>query len=358
MATRAGSFLSAPHARKPTPRQYVEQSPNTMRKEPEFFIPVRESDIGLGRPLKWAVYNASHDLLLKRGNVVETQAQLDLLLQEGLCREASRNDAQVINGTAARRLEEDNASESSLHDFDDIRVSIGDIFSVQFQTDSPDSRCPVRLIGYLKNKSIVITTPEHQGGLIFAKEGQVFIVRFFSGKNAYAFTTEVLRVYNTPYPHLHLRYPARVKGLVVRKGERVAVKIICSIDLPAPADPARFAGTIQNLSTGGALIACKQAFAKKGAAGREVPRVHRRNRVAPEHRRHRMLDPDRRHGRDALRGQVQRHQAGNADNAHRLRLSDTARNQRVRTPSRALSLSYSFTLRKIETSSLYKHDAA
>ena len=236
-----------------------------MRKEPEFFIPVRESDISLGRPLKWAVYNASHDLLLKRGNVVETQAQLDLLLQEGLCREASRNDAQVINGTAAKRLEEDNASESSLHDFDDIRVSIGDIFSVQFQTDSPDSRCPVRLIGYLKNKSIVITTPEHQGGLIFAKEGQVFIVRFFSGKNAYAFTTEVLRVYNTPYPHLHLRYPARVKGLVVRKGERVAVKIICSIDLPAPADPARFAGTIQNLSTGGALIACKQAFAKKGA---------------------------------------------------------------------------------------------
>lgn len=54
-----------------------------MRKEPEFFIPVRESDIGLGRPLKWAVYNASHDLLLKRGNVVETRLNFDLLLQEG-----------------------------------------------------------------------------------------------------------------------------------------------------------------------------------------------------------------------------------------------------------------------------------
>lgn len=196
--------------------------------------------------------------------------------------------------------------------------------------------------------------------MIFAKEGQVFIVRFFSGKNAYAFTTEVLRVYSTPYPHLHLRYPARVKGLVVRKGERVAVKIICSIDLPAPAGPARFAGTIQNLSTGGASRPASRRLqatlvVKFRVFIGEIESLLSIDATVS-------FDPDERRGRDALRGQVQRHQAGNADNAHRLRLSDTAqkpaRENSVRTPSRALSLSYSLLFVRLRLQVCMQHDAA
>ncbi|MDP1924970.1 MAG: flagellar brake protein, partial [Thiobacillus sp.] len=90
---------------------------------------------------------------------------------------------------------------------DQIKLAIGDAIQLQFQSDVEPSRSFVTLIGYLEGQSVVVTTPIINGSMMLVREGQDFVVRLFSGKSAYAFTTSAKRVTNTPYPHLHLAYP-------------------------------------------------------------------------------------------------------------------------------------------------------
>ena len=95
------------------------------------------------------------------------------------------------------------------------------------------------------------------------KEGQGFILRGFSGKSAYAFATQILKSMNTPYPYLHLSYPRAIKSLVVRKGSRADVNVICAVvDADDPKNTA--AGSIINISAGGALLVFRDAYGTIG----------------------------------------------------------------------------------------------
>jgi len=101
------------------------------------------------------------------------------------------------------------------------------------------------------------------GKYLLMREGQAFIMRAFSGKSAYAFTTQILKTVNTPYPYLHLAYPREVRSLIVRKGARANVRVICAIT-DCDNVSLQMSGTIVNLSAGGAQIDVKQAPGEKG----------------------------------------------------------------------------------------------
>ncbi|MCB1933030.1 MAG: flagellar brake protein [Candidatus Accumulibacter sp.] len=148
--------------------------------------------------------------------------------------------------------------------FDEIKLAIGDSFQIQSQVEQGESRYYVKLIGYLRGKSVLVTIPEADGRLCFVREGQVFVVRFFSGKSAYAFTASVLRSSSIPFPHMHLAYPAQVRGLVVRTGERVAVRIICAVVLQEDMKTVNAAGVLTNLSVSGALLSAKRSLGGTG----------------------------------------------------------------------------------------------
>jgi c-di-GMP-binding flagellar brake protein YcgR len=146
---------------------------------------------------------------------------------------------------------------------DEARLQIGDLVQLQSQTDGNDTRYSVRLIGLSKGRSVLVTTPMIEGKYLLMRDGQSFVLRAFSGKNAYAFATQIIKSINTPYPYLHLAFPKEVRSLVVRKGARAAVNLVCAItscdDVPMQA-----AGTIVNLSIGGALLTAKQPLGEKG----------------------------------------------------------------------------------------------
>ena len=112
---------------------------------------------------------------------------------------------------------------------DEIKLAIGDSFQIQTQIEQAEARYYVKLVGYLKGRSVLVTIPEAEGRLCYVREGQAFVVRFFAGRNAYAFTANVLKSSSIPFPHMHLSYPSQVRGLVVRAGERVPVRIICAV---------------------------------------------------------------------------------------------------------------------------------
>jgi c-di-GMP-binding flagellar brake protein YcgR len=157
--------------------------------------------------------------------------------------------------------QENNTEKSML--LGESRLQIGDLVSLQPIAGEGTLRYSIKLIGMSKDRSVLVSTPMVDGHYLLMKEGQGFILRGFSGKSAYAFATQILKSMNTPYPYLHLSYPRAIKSLVVRKGSRADVNVICAVvDADDPKNTA--AGSIINISAGGALLVFRDAYGTIG----------------------------------------------------------------------------------------------
>lgn len=229
------------------------------------FARIEQGELVIGRPVPWPLYDEHNTLLLAKGVVLRSQRQLDQLVQRGLFRkikihEDKPGSASKEDEEAARRAAEAQQKED-VRPLDQVKINIGDTVQLQsLATDGKGARYYVKLVGYLKNKSVMVTTPVANGSALLMREGQSFVVRLFSGKSVYAFTAHILRSVNAPYPYLHLTYPSMVRGMIVRRGARASVSIICSISNDYGEN---FAGMISNLSTGGAHLICKEAVCEK-----------------------------------------------------------------------------------------------
>lgn len=143
---------------------------------------------------------------------------------------------------------------------EDARLQIGDPIQLQSNDDGDNhTRYAVRLIGFAKGRSVIVSSPTVDGKYLLIREEQPFVLRAFSGRSAYAFPTRVLKSVNVPFPHLHLAYPKEVRALVVRRGARANVRVICAVTERDGA-PLQAAGTIINMSIGGALVAAKHSL--------------------------------------------------------------------------------------------------
>lgn len=211
------------------------------------FVRINNGDIEVGRPVPWPLYDDRKQLLLARGVVVESENQRIALLERGLFRKIPAPAPKVGADTPDRSAED-------LCTFDEVKLDFGDTLQLQHQSDGGQARYYVKLIGYLKGKSIIVTTPTQEGKVLLMREGQAFVVRLFSGKSVYAFGTSIFKVANVPFPHLHLTYPSQVRGLVVRRGARARVNLIAAV---SSADGRAHAATLVDLSTGGAMLTAK-----------------------------------------------------------------------------------------------------
>ena len=111
----------------------------------------------------------------------------------------------------------------------ELKHSIGETLQLQFFPGSAEERYYVKLIGFLENKSILVTTPRLEGSALKIPPEQQFIVRMISGNSAQGFTATTLCSTTRPYPHLHLTYPENLESITVRKAERVNCKLIVTV---------------------------------------------------------------------------------------------------------------------------------
>lgn len=237
--------------------------------------PVRPAEMTVGQPLRWPVYDWHGNLLLASGVVIESQGQLDGLIENGFIHDV-RWDAESNKPAPDYRKGSKKSIDAQIADepapgkeiliaMDDIRWLVGETLYLQCH-DNLAVRYAVRLIGFVKNKTVFVTPPALDGKYEFIREGQTFIVRAFSGKKAYAFTAAAVKSVHTPHPYLHLSYPKQVRCTIVRRGVRAEVKIIAAVSLGEPERVA--AATITDLSTGGASGNLKELLGKKGDEGR------------------------------------------------------------------------------------------
>lgn len=226
-------------------------------------IPVRKTDVAIGRPLPYSLYDQNNKLLLKAGVVVQTQNQLDVLSERGLYRDTVSTSLPSVTARAAQENESRRESDKSgvQRDLDEIRLQIGDVLQLQGSGDDAQ-RYTVKLLGYSKGRSVVVTAPMIDGSYAIVKQDTAFVVRLFSGKSVYAFPAHVLKVANTPFPYLHLSYPKKVSGMRVRQAQRAAVRIIAAV---TDAAGAAHAATLVDISKGGALLAGKSALGGPGS---------------------------------------------------------------------------------------------
>lgn len=224
------------------------------------FLKLGVSDVEIGKPLLHPLYDGSRNVILKRGHVVENGRQCEMLVQRGLYRSVHERPA-----VPTQRVSDDAPpSRESIMPLEATKIRIGSPLQMQSSADAP--RLAVRLIGYLRGTGLIVTVPEADGELVMLKDGQAFIMRFFSGQNAYAFTSTVVKQTSVPFPHVHLSFPREVRGLEIRKGARIDVELIAAIAMEGEAGGEAKAGSakIVNLSTGGAALRSKLPLGNKG----------------------------------------------------------------------------------------------
>ena len=225
------------------------------------FVKVGMNDLQVGKPLAHPFYDGNRRLLLKRGYVIESIRQCELLVENGLYRNFNERSASA-NQSSAQTGDTAAASRETITSLEATKIRIGDPLSMQKSSDDP--RLVVKLIGYVKNRGLIVTVPGSDGEFVMLKEGQSFVCRFFSGQNAYAFTTTVAKQTSVPFPHLHLSYPREVRGLEIRKGARIDVELIAATSVVGGGEAKSGAGKIINISTGGGALRAKLPLGEKG----------------------------------------------------------------------------------------------
>ncbi len=212
-------------------------------------VPVKPQDFEIGRPLRWDIYDLRGHLVLAKGAVLGSEEEKAAILKQRRLREL---DLRLEVPSADDDREGFDSRREVRILLDETRIQPGEAMQIQSSLDS--TRFAVRLIGYHKGKSIIVTNPMQDGAPIYLKEGQAFIARIFSGKFVFAFPCTVLASAVKPYSYLHLSYPADVLGVNIRKGDRVKLRAIAAFDTDSGRQGA---GVIVDLSCGGAFFLSK-----------------------------------------------------------------------------------------------------
>lgn len=235
-------------------------------------IPVDRNDIAIGKPSPWPLYDQEHKVLVAQGGIVRDKEHLGSLLTNGVYRELSWEAPDDKNGgsnLAAAKLPPDQAKTdeiSAQFTFDDMKLKAESRLQLEPPKQLGSERIPVKVIGYLRGVSLLVTAPAMPNGVrLQLLEGEKVVMRYFSGQNAFAFACAVERACKLPYEYLHLSFPDAIQGIMIRKAPRVKANIIAAVQNSNSRNKEEQApALISNISANGAALDTKHPLGKKG----------------------------------------------------------------------------------------------
>ncbi len=147
--------------------------------------------------------------------------------------------------------------------FSDLGLKMGDVMQLQASADS-DARYPVKLLGFLPERSVIISAPcETKGKPIFLREDQMVTLRFVVNNVASGFSSKVLSMRTSPSPYVHLEMPKQVEAIEVRNAVRVNTDISATIiNETHKSNP--ISVTVTNMSVLGGKLECSKKIALIG----------------------------------------------------------------------------------------------
>jgi hypothetical protein len=109
--------------------------------------------------------------------------------------------------------------------FDELRLQVDHRLQIEPATAHAIQPFYTSLLGYLRGSSLIIKLPTSWNGTVPFGEGETVLVRGFSGRIAYFFTSDILKIRFAPYPHCHISFPTIIQGSEIRKAMRVRANI-------------------------------------------------------------------------------------------------------------------------------------
>lgn len=234
-------------------------------------ISLSRSELAMGAPLPWDVFDPGRILLAARGTTISNDEQLLALLEKQPCRELTWEAATPDSGpeelTSEQITTADNSSnaQQSTFPFEAMKLKVGDRLQLQPPAALSPERFIVRLIGFLNNVSLLVTAPVDARGMrLQLVEDEELVVRVFSSQNAFGFPCSVRKISKLPFDYLHLSFPTEVQGMIIRKAPRVRTRIIAAVNTGKEGEDSTSA-IISNLSANGALLDARRNLADKGS---------------------------------------------------------------------------------------------
>lgn len=222
------------------------------------FEPINETELSVGQAIGCDLYDREYELLLERGSIIQSERHLNELVARGLFRKIDMRES--IQTVSENKAESPQVTRDETRSLESIKLKIGDTLNLQSQSGNATVRYAVKLIGYLRGKGVIVSTPTQDGKVLLMRDGQSFVVRFFADKSVYAFPASIVKATNVPYPHLHLSWPNEVKGLVVRNTARAQVKLIAAL---TDATGRSGSAILDDLSVEGCSLFAKEALGEK-----------------------------------------------------------------------------------------------
>ncbi|MHB9116881.1 MAG: flagellar brake protein [Burkholderiales bacterium] len=150
--------------------------------------------------------------------------------------------------------------------FDDMKLKVGDRLQLQPPAQLTQERFLVKVVGYLNGSSLLMTVPTTVNGLrLQLREGEKVVMRSFSGQNVFGFSSTIERLCKIPYEYMHLSFPEKIQGMLVRKAPRIKTHIVVAVQKSgAGKESEKITGLIANMSASGAALDAKQPLGENG----------------------------------------------------------------------------------------------
>lgn len=222
--------------------------------------PVPIEDIPLSRPLPWRLYDRNGYIVFARGEMVVSREQLDSLLGEGLMRDMDAPPQTIETGDSVEFKE---IAPVGIFPPSGIKPQIGERVQLHLLNQNIKTYYSARLIGYIKNLSILVTTPMIARNPLILAEGELMEVRMVTGSNIYAFQALIQRLCISPAHYMHLDYPTEVRMQKLRKSPWAKVNLGVSV---TDAQGAHESARLVNLSPDGAQLHAPLTLGRPGEA--------------------------------------------------------------------------------------------
>lgn len=236
--------------------------------------PLRRQDLKVGEPIQYPIYDGGHKLLLREGQVIHSEKQLDNLFTLGLFQNPNwhkptspAGGREKVDVTAAEGGGEAPAAYSApvrQKNLAQLKLQPGNQLFLESPGDPSRPRFPVKLIGFQERGSIIVSALSPQGAVLPFREGDAFTAKTTAAQDVVVFQTSVSKICFVPYPYLHLSYPSQIQVMQLRKAQRVQTRLIASSSNQQQSTLNKIPVVIINLSAGGALLESKSLLGRVG----------------------------------------------------------------------------------------------
>lgn len=129
------------------------------------------------------------------------------------------------------------------------------------------SKIESQFFGAIEGKGVMVGPLGSDGVQTGLKEGEVCVVRGFTGQHEFSFLSKVLQTFEKPFVYALLAYPPQVDARLVRQSMRIKTSWPTTVYLGDKGNPANapvLDVTLVDISTSGAMIKAPSALAAIG----------------------------------------------------------------------------------------------